>query len=530
MSKSDILLSKFRTISVLVSILSFAFFVVALLFAVVSGSINCVNQPNLCSVDSGYKSIIVTLFILFLVFLVVGRVIDMLLQKESKLVDVSAYRESLRKEEEVAFSQTQIYSDILKTKKPKTSEALLDSDEEDGVLEESTDIDKPVGFMDKVKAINSKAIDKIKAVNWKFWEDSKAENIDEDEDTEKESKPSFMDKVKSINWMFWKNENSEKKLVFDDDFYEDEENNDESKESIKIGDSETADLSEKTKPIEESEVKESRIESAVQIRLNKGELVKIIAEDTSLSKEKAKLVLNTTLKIIEEQVHADDEVKIGKFGRFKKMFVKANTEIDPNTGKETQIKEGYTVLFYADKAFKDIFEQEDEKQIVVEPVVEEQVIKEPIVEEPVVKKVEEKPVLEKVKEEPVVEKVKEEPKVEKVAPTTVPEVEKKVEVKKAKPKKVSVVTKTKADFIQIISASGVISKNKSNKFLGTFGKVIIEQLAKGEDVELEGLGTMTTILMPSKEAVNPQTKQRIIVPAHHQVRMRFSEEYKREFE
>ena len=91
-------------------------------------------------------------------------------------------------------------------------------------------------------------------------------------------------------------------------------------------------------------------------------------------------------------------------------------------------------------------------------------------------------------------------------------------------------TKTKADFIELISASGEISKNKSNKFLGTFGKVIIAQLAKGDDVELEGLGTMTTILMPAKEAVNPQTKQKIVVPAHRQVRMRFSDEYKAEFE
>ena len=61
-------------------------------------------------------------------------------------------------------------------------------------------------------------------------------------------------------------------------------------------------------------------------------------------------------------------------------------------------------------------------------------------------------------------------------------------------------------------------------------KVITEELSTKGEVELTGIGTIITILMPSKEAVNPQTKQKIIVPEHRQVRMRFSEEYKKKFE
>jgi nucleoid DNA-binding protein len=51
-------------------------------------------------------------------------------------------------------------------------------------------------------------------------------------------------------------------------------------------------------------------------------------------------------------------------------------------------------------------------------------------------------------------------------------------------------------------------------------------LASRKDVELEGIGFFTTIEMPAKEAVNPQSGEKIIVAAHHQVRLRFNDELK----
>ncbi len=95
-----------------------------------------------------------------------------------------------------------------------------------------------------------------------------------------------------------------------------------------------------------------------------------------------------------------------------------------------------------------------------------------------------------------------------------------------KPAKPKVVTKTKKQFIELIDATTDLSKNKANKFLKYFAEVVKEQLALRKDVDLEGIGFFTTIEMPAKEAVNPQTRKKIVVPAHHQVRLRFDEDLK----
>ena len=105
-------------------------------------------------------------------------------------------------------------------------------------------------------------------------------------------------------------------------------------------------------------------------------------------------------------------------------------------------------------------------------------------------------------------------------------VQNQVTEKPKKPSKPKVVTKTKTDIINLLDATTDLSKNKSNKFLKFFAQVVKEELAKRQDIELPGIGLFTTIEMPAKEAVNPQTNQKIIVPAHYQVRLRFEDELK----
>ena len=614
MSKTELLLSKFRNISTLVSIGSFVFFVIVLIIAVVSGAITCGDGQAFCSIspdDAVFKSSLWTLFVLMTVFMVTARVLDFILQRESKLVDVNEYRASLVKEKEVSFSQSKMYSDIIKMKKTKYTETPSDDDfeedfEEDfkeDIVEEKTLEDLSVDAREKVRGaklsffdrkkleqslmeeersaseeiteideleVKETFIDKVKAINWMFWvkdetadetEESKQTSIekikninlifwakkplekegetDSLEDEKQEPKLSFVEKLKNVNWVFWK---GLKTTHFDDSFYEDDPQSGISDESVRTQGSKIAVVKEKSGIIGSKEIEKSVEEKTIYTRLNKGELIGIVAKTTSLTKAKSKLIINATLDIITEQVKNDDEVKIGKFGRFRRVFVKASDNIDPDTGKRIKIEEGYSVNFYPDKYFKDMF-LDDIPVVKEEPIVEDiPVVKEePIVEDiPIVK---EEPIVEDipvVKEEPIVKDipvVKEEPKIQEEKKSVIKEeeiIDAKVDIPivvkpqvKQKPKKV---TKTKADFIKLISESGEISKNKANKFLGTFAKVIIEQLAKGQDIELEGLGTITTILMPSKEAVNPQTKQKIVVPAHRQVRMRFSEEYKDSFE
>jgi nucleoid DNA-binding protein len=148
-------------------------------------------------------------------------------------------------------------------------------------------------------------------------------------------------------------------------------------------------------------------------------------------------------------------------------------------------------------------ELQDEPEIEVEQleeVIEVAVIKEEVIKEEVIKE----------------EVIKEEEKV--------------IKPDKAKPAKPKQKKKTKADIIEYIEIETGLSKNKSNKFLKFFAEVVKEELAKGKDVNLTGFGMFTTIKMPAKEAVNPQTNQKIIVPAHNQARLRFDDNFKKNFE
>lgn len=126
------------------------------------------------------------------------------------------------------------------------------------------------------------------------------------------------------------------------------------------------------------------------------------------------------------------------------------------------------------------------------------------------------------KEEPkeeVKEEVKEEPKetVKETKATPVP--------KKAKKKKTS---KSKKDLIEDIAEASDLSKNKSEHFLNTMIDVITEAIKSDDEVDFGKVGKFSYIIMPAKDAVNPQTKEKIVVPEHKEVRFRFDEDFKEE--
>jgi len=422
MSKTELLLSKLRNISVLVSIGAFAFFVIAFSIAIITNSVTFVNGIN---IDTGYSPILITLAVLFLVALIAARVIDIYLQKESKLMDVNEYRQSLKRNEEVSFSQTKIYSDIIRTKKSRYTEMASNEDKEEEVEENQTTNQSDLENRIKDTKLSFFARKKLEESMKQRAAVSEPQEIEEEVAEEEEfieevHNQTFMDKVKEVNWLFWKKENSQNEL-----------DSDEGKISL---------------------------------------LDKVL-----------------------------EKIRNINWLFWKKDTLKELPEVFDEKQQDDSVTEEPDVL-------EDLV-IEEKVVVVEEPIVEEKVV---VVEEPTV---EEKVVV--VEEPTIEEKVVIEPE--------------KVVVLPPKPKKAKIVTKTKADFIELIAASGEISKNKSNKFLGAFSKVIIEQLINGEEIELTGLGKMITIVMPAKEAVNPQTKQKIIVPEHRQVRMRFLEEFKDEF-
>lgn len=348
-------------------------------------------------------------------------------------------------------------------------------------------------------------------------------------------------------------------------------------------------------------------------KLNKTELILLLAKETGLSQNECRKFINAFTDAIKENV-SNEDVKISGFGKFVKVTAE-EVVIDEETKEETVVPAENTVDFIAYKQLLDKLNEELEieeaeieevieeamqeevveeiKEEVVEETAQEKVVEEKIddfddlkaipndesgeseeeeleelsesveqpqemkkdvqaasqetkvdapVEDPkeeqeVEKTVEETPVVEEVvekqKEQPVEvvtldaekEELKEETAkvVKKEEPVVVP-VAPKVE-KKRTPKK-KIVSKSKKDFIALMDETTDLSKNKANKFLKYFAEVVKEQLINRENVELEGIGFFTTIEMPAKEAVNPQTGDKIIVPAHHQVRLRFDEDLK----
>ena len=86
--------------------------------------------------------------------------------------------------------------------------------------------------------------------------------------------------------------------------------------------------------------------------------------------------------------------------------------------------------------------------------------------------------------------------------------------------------RSKGDIIEYITAHTGLSNYKGKMFLKYFAEVITEELSKGNDIHIIKFGKFTTVTMPAKDAVNPRTNEKIIVPEHKQARVRFYNEVK----
>mgnify|MGYP000386251746 CR=1 FL=1 len=97
----------------------------------------------------------------------------------------------------------------------------------------------------------------------------------------------------------------------------------------------------------------------------------------------------------------------------------------------------------------------------------------------------------------------------------------------AKPKKKKK-SKSKKDLIEDIADASDLSKNKSEHFLNSMIEVITQAIKEDDEVDFGRVGKFSYIIMPAKDAVNPQTKEKIVVPEHKEVRFRFDEDFKEE--
>ncbi|MBN2605003.1 MAG: HU family DNA-binding protein, partial [Bacilli bacterium] len=243
----------------------------------------------------------------------------------------------------------------------------------------------------------------------------------------------------------------------------------------------------------------------------KTDMIAYLVDHTDLNKNQSNKFFKFFAEVVKESLANGYDVEISDFGLFTTIEMPAKEAMNPQTNEIMLVDAHKQVRFRFADSFKDIFKNlpvdEDEDNIEGQDITDSD--SEDITEE----------------EQSSVESVYDETQVidelVKVEPVIVKHVKHVPSTK--------VISRTKADIISYLETNTDLNKNKGNKFLKFFAEVIRDSLAKNEDVEIPGFGLFTTIDMPAKEAMNPQTKEIMLVDAHRQVRLRFDEEFKNIF-
>jgi DNA-binding protein HU-beta len=71
----------------------------------------------------------------------------------------------------------------------------------------------------------------------------------------------------------------------------------------------------------------------------------------------------------------------------------------------------------------------------------------------------------------------------------------------------------KTDLIQEIADKTRASKSEAQKFFDAFTNVVESELKKGNQVQITGFGKFYVQSRGARQGINPQTKQRINIPA-----------------
>ncbi len=72
---------------------------------------------------------------------------------------------------------------------------------------------------------------------------------------------------------------------------------------------------------------------------------------------------------------------------------------------------------------------------------------------------------------------------------------------------------TKQEFVDQIADESDLSKDDAQKFLEAFTSVVESELKKGNQVQITGFGKFYVQERDARQGINPQTKQRINIPA-----------------
>ena len=72
---------------------------------------------------------------------------------------------------------------------------------------------------------------------------------------------------------------------------------------------------------------------------------------------------------------------------------------------------------------------------------------------------------------------------------------------------------TKSEFVDRVSSESGLSKGDASKAVDAFLDVVKETLSRGGDISFTGFGKFSVADRGARQGVNPQTKERIQIPA-----------------
>lgn len=85
---------------------------------------------------------------------------------------------------------------------------------------------------------------------------------------------------------------------------------------------------------------------------------------------------------------------------------------------------------------------------------------------------------------------------------------------------------TKTEFIDLIAANACIPKTEARVQLDNVMDALFEAITEGNDVPLGEAGKLVVGLKPERNAHNPRTGEKIVVPARYGVKYRPSKHVK----
>jgi len=84
----------------------------------------------------------------------------------------------------------------------------------------------------------------------------------------------------------------------------------------------------------------------------------------------------------------------------------------------------------------------------------------------------------------------------------------------------------KSELVSAMVEKAGISKKDAEAALKAFTETVVEEMKKGEKVQLVGFGTFESVTKAAKEAINPITKEKVSVPERKAPKMKWGKAVK----